>query len=333
MGRSAPLIEHVCSVFGLGAPLTDWRRVEGGLSNELRRLDTTDGGFAVKRMIAGTHLGAFRANVEASFAVERAAVDAGVPAPRPISPRGGSGCLAEIECEDGTACWVRVHEWTPGVAADHRTISPETASELGGMLATVHGLELSLSGELAIPSRVGAEVWDEIVDRARISGALWANLYVSRRFEISSLEGRVRAQAGRQDVPGHRDADDKNTLVGEGGGLILIDWDAAGAVDAAQELTSVLLSWSGAPAGETRMDVVGAIRDAYFERAERALPLDASGWISAQLGWLHFNLGRALGEFEAEDVEVGQREVVLFLEQVRRIECSIDGLLDAWGEG
>ena len=79
--------------------------------------------------------------------------------------------------------------------------------------------------------------------------------------------------------------------------------------------------------------VVHAVRDTYFERAKRILPLDASGWISAQLGWLHFNLRRALGEFEAEDVEVGQREVVIFLEQVRRIECSIEGWLDAWEEG
>lgn len=79
------------------------------------------------------------------------------------------------------------------------------------------------------------------------------------------------------------------------------------------------------------MDVVHAIRAAYFARAERSLALDASGWISAQLGWLHFNLRRALGELDAEDVEVGQREVVLFLEQVRRTEGSIEGWIDDWG--
>ena len=265
--------------------------------------------------------------------MERAAVDAGVRAPRPISPGGGSGCLSEIECADGTNCWIRVHEWVAGVPANHRTISPEIAGELGRMLATIHGVKLPRSGDRVLPSLVGAEAWDEIVDRARTLDAPWADLYVSRSSEIFNLESRVRVMAKHPTVPGHRDADDKNTLLGEEGELILLDWDAAGAVDAGEELTSVLLDWSGAPRGKARPEVVRAIRDTYFERAERVPLLDASIWISAQLGWLRFNLRRALGEFEAEDVEVGQREVVLFLEQVPRIESSIERWIDAWGTG
>ena len=131
-------------------------------------------------------------------------------------------------------------------------------------------------------------------------------------------------------VAGHRDADDKNTLITEDGRLLLIDWDAAGPVDPAHELTSVLIDWSGAPAGEGRTEVVRAILEAYSANSDTLLPLDPSGWISAQLGWLHFNLQRALGDFEAEDAELGQREVTNFLERAREIDRGIDSWLESW---
>ena len=152
------------------------------------------------------------------------------------------------------------------------TIPPEIAGELGRMLATIHGVKLPRSGDRVLPSLVGAEAWDEIVDRARTLDAPWADLYVSRSSEIFNLESRVRVMAKHPTVPGHRDADDKNTLLGEEGELILLDWDAAGAVDAGEEPTSVLLDWSGAPRGKARPEVVRAIRDTYFERAERDAP-------------------------------------------------------------
>ena len=221
MARSAPLIKHVCSVFGLGEPIADWQRRKGGLSNELRRVDTTTGRFAVKRMVAGTHLAKFRDNVEKSFEVERAAIGAGVCAPRPVSPLGETGCLAEIDCEDGSACWIRVHEWVPGVSLDHNSVSLERAHELGTLIAMVHELDCAMPETLAAPCAVGSEVWNELAGRASTEGALWAPRLASLRPEIQGLGDRMDRQSSRRIVLGHRDADDKNTLLSEEGHLPL----------------------------------------------------------------------------------------------------------------
>ena len=82
-----------------------------------------------------------------------------------------------------------------------------------------------------------------------------------------------------------------------------------------------------------RADIVRGILEAYSTNSDTVLPLDPSGWISAQLGWLHFNLGRALGDFEADDVELGQREVTHFLERARDIDRGIDSWLESWRLG
>ena len=112
---------------------------------------------------------------------------------------------------------------------------------------------------------------------------------------------------------------------------MLIDWDAAGPADADHEFTSLLLDWSGARSGDPRDDIVRAIAEGYSADSGRSIGMDASGWISDQMGWLRFNLQRALGDFGAEDVEPGMSELGFFLNQLARIERSIDAWLKNWG--
>ncbi len=49
------------------------------------------------------------------------------------------------------------------------------------------------------------------------------------------------------------------------------------------------------------------------------------------MGWLRFNLQRALGDFGAEDVQAGEVELEFFQEQLPRIERSMDTWLKSWG--
>ncbi len=49
---SPPKLAALCDAFPLGAPVSPLERVAGGLSNDLWRLDTSTGSFAVKRMVA-----------------------------------------------------------------------------------------------------------------------------------------------------------------------------------------------------------------------------------------------------------------------------------------
>ena len=340
---SPPLVEHVCSEFDLGTPAAAWRPVSGGLSNELYRLETQKDAFAIKRMIAGTEFAAFEGNVEASFAIERAAVALGVHAPAPVSPRNTERCLAEIECEDGSPCWVRVHRWMEGSTPSHLHIEPQVAHQLGGLMAAVHGLEVpaqfagAANANDAGPSVgvVGEQVWHELDQRAQRAAPPWSADYSALRSVIHALEARIQAHV-RGVVAGHRDPDDKNTLLDPNARLALIDWDAAGPVIPIHELTSLLIDWSGAKSGEPRMEIVRAIREGYAAHASSPAileqPLDASGWIDAQLGWLERNLLRALGDFEPGDVAAGERELVFFSDHLARMEHRLDAWLEGFGQ-
>src|SRR5690242_7846132 len=100
-------MERVTRRFGLGRPAGEPVRVAGGLSNELWRVVTDQGVYAVKRMVVHADRPDFVSNVEAAYGVERRAWERGVPMPEPV-PVGGRA-LAEV---DGGL--FRVHRWAEG---------------------------------------------------------------------------------------------------------------------------------------------------------------------------------------------------------------------------
>jgi hypothetical protein len=72
-------MERVADRFALGPVVTAPVRVPGGLSNDLWRIRTENGTFAVKRMVVNADRSEFVDNVEAAFRVEARAFAAGVP--------------------------------------------------------------------------------------------------------------------------------------------------------------------------------------------------------------------------------------------------------------
>jgi hypothetical protein len=286
------LIDEVAARFGLGRPVREPARVPGGLSNELWRLDTEQGAFAVKRMVANAARPGFAANVEAAFEVERRAFTAGVPMPEPIPDPATGRALVRI---DGDL--VRVHRWTDGRPGDG---TPAEAAEL---LAAIHAAGARRWAAAAPPATVRpAERWG-----SDVAG-------LARRVEGG---GPARALV----VDSHGDLDRKNTLRGTGGRLLAVDWDAAGPVAAVHEAVGVALDWSDAGPGAFA-EAVGA----YRRSSGVAVPPEPwvfAGWVAAQLGWLGFNADERSG------TELGASEVTATLARVGTVAATLDALLGA----
>jgi hypothetical protein len=245
-------MENVAATFGLGRPLGPAGPVAGGLSNELSRLVTERGTYAVKRMVTNAHRPDFVANVEASYAVERRARSAGVAMPEPVPDPATGRALAPV---DGSL--VRVHRWVEGTAAAG---APEAGAAL---LATIHA--------------AGRERWATPPEPAW-DGDRWGAGVGALARRVAGAPGRVLV------VDSHRDLDPKNTLRGTDGVLLALDWDAAGPVCAVQEAVAVALDFSGGRPGAFR----AALR-AYEKK--RAVPVPREpwvfgGWVAAQGGWL-----------------------------------------------
>jgi hypothetical protein len=121
-------IEQVADSFALGRPAVEPVVVGGGLSNEMWRLATDQGEFAVKRMVVNADQPEFVGNIEAAFAVEQRAWSAGVPMPEPVPAQGTGGALARV----GDSLF-RVHHWVDEAGG------AGSAREAIALLARIHG--------------------------------------------------------------------------------------------------------------------------------------------------------------------------------------------------
>jgi Phosphotransferase enzyme family len=283
------VIERVAARFELGRMLREPVRVPGGLSNDLWRLDTEKGAFAVKRMVVNADRPTLVENVEAAFQVERRAWAAGVPMPEPVADPSSGHALARL---DGGL--FRVHRWVdgePGVG------SPVEAATL---LARIHAAG-EARGDLAPSPSWAADRW----------GA-----------EIVRLTRRVGSGPDRvQVVDSHGDLDRKNTLRLVDGTLMALDWDAAGPVGAVHEAVAVALDWADA-----QPDAFAEAVEAYVRRSGVGIPAQPwvfAGWVAGHGGWLDYNATHR------PDTALGEAEVRTTLGRLHRLATRMDVLLAA----
>ena len=281
--------ERVARRFGLGRPVAEPVVVAGGLSNELWRLATDDGVFAVKRMIVNADRPEFVGNVEASFAVERRAWAAGVVMPEPVAEPSTGRALVHV---DGGL--FRVHRWVegePGVGS---------ATQAARLLACIHA-----AGE---PRREPAPAADWKADG-------WGS-------ELAGLAARMAsAPATVLVVDSHRDLDRKNTLATAAGVLAALDWDAAGPMSAVHEAVGLALDW----AGNDDSEFAAALRT-YGDLSGITVPAEPwvfAGWVEAQGGWLDYN---ATHRF---DTPLGQAEVAATSTRLHWLATNLEALLAA----
>jgi hypothetical protein len=258
-------------------------RVSGGLSNELWRVVTDTGTYAVKRMVAGADRPEFVTNIEASFAIERRAYLAGVPMPRFVPDPLTNCAVARIN-----GSFVRVHEWVAEVPG------PVSATEALSLLGCIHAAGRPRYGEIS-------------------SGGWRSDRWGA---ELGGLADLVAEQVPDQAliVDSHRDLDRKNVLR-TAVGAIAVDWDAAGAVRVAQEVVAVALDWAGENA-----DTFRAAVDSYRTSTGLELPAEPwvfGGWVASQGEWLDYNAD------QRSDTELGRTEIGACLSRLRMLADSI----------
>jgi Ser/Thr protein kinase RdoA (MazF antagonist) len=294
-----PHADEVARTFGLGT-VRSATPVPGGLSNDLWRVDTDTGPYAVKVMRTNAGAPDFRSNVEAAYAVEQAAFDAGVPCPEPVPVDGR--CLVAVGPD-----LVRVHHWVEG-----RPVSPADWLEQAGALvvrihAVAHHVEAPLDDE-----PWGTEGWAGLAGHPDVPAVLASRLH-RHAGDLAELEERTAATGLLVTHAGtHGDLDPKNTLV-VGGDLLALDWDAAGPRSIVREAVTVGLDWSTDVAGFAR------VLTAYAAAGEPvpAEPWVFGGWVSATAGWLAHNVVTRV------DTPLGTAEATLALDRLLRLHTSL----------
>ena len=291
----------VAAAFDLGRPTSPMTPVASGNINQIARLTTGRGTFAVKVMNPDPNDSGFVDHIERAFLFERAAFDAGIAAPRPVPTTDGR-CLATIPRAGAPDALVRVHEWVEGTALQQIVYPPPTATRIGEIIAGAHALRFLPGSDTGEWLRVfGAAHWDALAERIERSDYDWAWQYRAMLPYVAQLESLVIAARNESEAPimGHRDADAKNFLQTPDGALILVDWDQAGPVLPQHELASLALRWGGVVLGEPSALVVRAFVDGYRSGGgdvDAFRETDCAEFVSAMMGWYELSARRALGE-------------------------------------
>lgn len=113
----------------------------------------------------------------------------------------------------------------------------------------------------------------------------------------------------------HRDLHYGNLIWDEGNEPHIIDWESAGSIDAEMEIVGFALEWSGLLLGEFNASIFSAILQSYLNDSQKEIKdHDRAfyGWLGhSVLGWLFFNLRRALGLTSSDPLEKARATAVL----------------------
>lgn len=117
------------------------------------------------------------------------------------------------------------------------------------------------------------------------------------------------------------------------GGLMLVDWDAAGPVSPRHEVAKEALNWSGVHLGELDPAVAHALIEGYRRTDgtyDDPRPEDFGEFVAVMLAWCEYNVRRSLGErlHDETDRALAQRQARRILTNFPRFARS----LDSWAE-
>jgi thiamine kinase-like enzyme len=251
---------------GGGAQLSD-APVAHGKEGEVWRLETSDGGWAVKVLFYPPDPD--EARLASTF--QEAAFEAGVPTPKVRRTAEGSVFITV----NGRA--VRVFEWVDLLPPDFG-LDPVL---VGSVVAAIHQLSIPESGALDpwYHDPIGAGRWDQLIEELSQAGAPFASRLAELRDELVALEAWIEPPQELQTC--HRDLWADNVLGTADGGVCVIDWENSGPADPNHELGCVLFEFARKDTGRAR-----ALIDAYGHAGGPA-SVDGRGDFSmliAQLG-------------------------------------------------
>ena len=294
-------IDWLAHTFDLGQPHSAIQAGRGQTNRlGVLRLETSKGSFAVKRFEI--------APKPVALLIEETAYKTGFPMPQPIWARDGQPYATYLNA--GNTVWVRVYSWVEGTPYDWGFVSPEVSTQIGRLLAALHALPLpdsELQDESWMP--LGRSSWEQLAQRATAKGMDWALSLQSKISILVEWEEYVLSSTVSDEpvVPSQRDLHPPNVIRCFDGSHVVVDWDAAGPMNAREDVARFALVWAAAPGRLPQQDAVHAFiwgyREAggYFE--SRGI-LDLTHQARTRLWWLAYNVRRDVSDHPGHEPDL-----------------------------
>ncbi|MGH8877434.1 MAG: phosphotransferase, partial [Stackebrandtia sp.] len=268
----ATLAKAVAERFGLGRVTGPMRAVVRNNVGRRWSLTTERGRWAIQRTETWIPI----VDAEADVALQEAAAREGILLPAPVRSRAG----AIVETVGGHE-W-RVYEWIPTGPALVAPVDANVAYQVGEILAKIHRLALPVD-RISPPHarRVFDAEWPALVAAAQTRGADWAPRLAEAIPALVGLEAIGDGVAVPEPVLCHNTLGPANVLRGDGGRLVVVDWEHAGGQPPGWELCAALWHF-------VNHDTAHALIDGYQSVSSSLPPLNLATFRGAAVGFVNY---------------------------------------------
>ena len=210
----------------------------------------------------------------------------------------------------GSFVWVRVYAWVEGSAYDWGIVDPNLSYHIGRLLAALHALPVpaeALQEDSWMP--LGWSGWEQLAAQATAKGVAWAQTLREKLPALVAWEDHVLACTVSDEpvVPSQRDLHPPNVMQCVDGSHVVVDWDAAGPVNAREEVAKFALVWASvpeqSPSGEAVQAFIRGYRAAGGHFVSRGI-LDLTHQARTLLWWRAYNVRRDVSENPGPDPDL-----------------------------
>ncbi len=297
-----PRIEKLCDYAELGTPVGEIVPLYGGHLHRMWAVRTETGQYAVKLLNPEV-----MARPEAwnnfirSEEIARMAA-ANIPACTALLIRG----CPVVRCGGD----FMIFPYIDGVCIPNENITEDMAQAVGHILGRLH-----IMTDLPAEKETGCEPRDW---RKYSDSTVQINPDVLNRWERC----RIRKKYGKN-VLSHRDLEPKN-VIWQGTSPILIDWEAAGEVNAAEDLFTTALCFSKSIHGISQRHFMAFLRG-YFAVTDPGGFRDTdwyevSGCFYDLTDWLAYNLIRSVNGESPEERQTGREQAAWAAAELERFD-------------
>lgn len=317
---------HIASVLNLGEIIREPVRVNGGLLHKMYRITTSGGEFAVKVLNPEImKRPEALANMIRSERIARSFAEV-IPLISAMERDGNAVLYSEGE-------YVLVFPWLEGSKISGAEITPSHCKVIGKTLGKIHQKNIQIEGVTAEEDAFPMFAWDDLTERIHHRTDReheWITAYENALDDITEWNKKACESEPyllERQVISHRDLDAKNVMW-QGAQAYVIDWESAGYVNPFQELLEVINAWADDGNGMTDREKCKALMQEYSRYNE----IGSADWAAVfcgsyigMLGWLAYNMKRALGleTSDEEEAALGEEQVAM---TIRELYCWQDKL-------
>ena len=329
-------IEKLVSALRLGRLMEESVRIEGGLLHKMYRVSTSDGLFAVK--VLNPEIMKRPDALSNTIHSEKVAKAFEGLIPAVVSLEIDGKQVHKLGEE-----YYMVFPWTDGASVFPNEIMPHHCEKIGDILGKMHQLNLKVEGIVQEEDSFNLFDWEAYLQRVNepeCSDKEWIAAYKKSVKDIerwNEMACESESYLSKLTVISHRDLDPKNVMWSDDKPHI-IDWEAAGYVNPYQEFLEVINYWADDGAGKPVKEKYDALVNAY----RKYMDISAVNWDEVfqgsyigMLGWLEYNVKRALGIEASDEAErlLGEEQVIGTIHELYSYQEKIRQLREWLGYG